>query len=96
MEDRWTCNLLSRCSYNPIVSRVSVVYGMYILVTSTVTKYVISTTDLQTVSEHQMIQMKLGLTQRVHVPNNWALRTLVIGILVKVSDKCMIIGHLDP
>ena len=35
-------------------------------------------------------------TLRVHVPNNWVLRVLVIVIVVQVLGKYMIIGYLDP
>ena len=33
---------------------------------------------------------------RVHVPNNWVLRALVIVIIVQVLGKYMIIRYLDP
>ena len=33
---------------------------------------------------------------RVHVPNNWVLRVLVIVIAVQVLGKYMIIRYLDP
>ena len=33
---------------------------------------------------------------RVHVPNNWVLRVLVIVIIVQVWGKYMIIRYLDP
>ena len=35
-------------------------------------------------------------TQRVHVPNNWVLGGLLMGIVVQVLGKYMIIGYLDP
>ena len=34
--------------------------------------------------------------QRVHVPNNWVLGGLLIGIVIQVLGKYMIIGYLDP
>ena len=37
------------------------------------------------------------MSLRVHVPNNWVLRVLVIAFLVKVLGKySMITGYLDP
>ena len=33
---------------------------------------------------------------KVHVPNNWVLRVLVIVIIVQVLGNYMIIGYLDP
>ena len=36
------------------------------------------------------------LSLRVHVPNNWILRVLVIVIIVQVLGKYMIIRYLDP
>ena len=33
---------------------------------------------------------------RVHVPNHWVLRVLVIVIVVKVLGRYMIIRYLDP
>ena len=38
----------------------------------------------------------LWLTLRVHVPNIWVLRALVIVIVVQVWGRYMIIGYLDP
>ena len=36
------------------------------------------------------------LSLRVHVPNIWLLRVLVIVIIVQVLGKYMIIEYLDP
>ena len=36
------------------------------------------------------------LSLRVHVPNNWILRVLVMVIIVQVLGKYMIIRYLDP
>ena len=36
------------------------------------------------------------LALRVHVPNNWVLRVLVIAIVVQVLGKYMTIRYLDP
>ena len=47
LEVHYTYNLLSNCSYNPIISRVTVVMGFIIWVITTVTKQVISTMNLQ-------------------------------------------------
>ena len=38
----------------------------------------------------------MSITLRVHVPNNWVLRVLVIVIVVQVLGKYMIIRYLDP
>ena len=38
----------------------------------------------------------LVVTQRVHVPNSWVLRVLVVAIIVQVLAKYMIIEYLDP
>ena len=35
-------------------------------------------------------------TLRVHVPNNWVPRVLVMVIIVEVLGKYMIIEYLDP
>ena len=37
-----------------------------------------------------------SLTLRVHVPNNWVLRVLVIVVVVQILGKYMIIRYLDP
>ena len=38
----------------------------------------------------------VDVTLRVHVPNIWVLRVLVIVIIVQVLGKYMNIGYLDP
>ena len=37
-----------------------------------------------------------SITQRVHAPNNWVLKVLVVAIIVQVLAKYMIIEYLDP
>ena len=40
--------------------------------------------------------LRIALSIRVPVPNNWVLRIWVIAIVVQVLGKYMIIGYLDP